>query len=176
MQSSVEQKRRSVEFLSQRHKLMAYLIGLVGDPHVAEDIFQEIWIKLSTYDKNDIQNTHAWCRGVAKNLVLHHWRDKGQQKINANSDLMNKIELAFEENDDSPEDRSRKDALQSCMKELPDHSKNLLDQKYREGYSFAKLSSLLGKSENALMMSLSRIRKKLQDCIEHKLKQEGLAL
>jgi RNA polymerase sigma-70 factor (ECF subfamily) len=155
---------------------MAYLIGLVGDPHVAEDLFQEIWIKLSTYEKDDIQNTHAWCRGVAKNLVLHHWRAKGQQKINANSDLMDKIELAFEENEDSTGERERKDALQNCMKELPKHSKDLLDQKYCEGHSFAKLSKKLDKSENALMMSLSRIRRKLQECIELKLKSEGLVL
>lgn len=169
-------KQRTVEFLSQRHKLMAYLIGLVGDIHVAEDLFQEIWIKLSNYDKDDIQNTHAWCRGVAKNLVLHHWREKGQQKLKMDSELLDQIDLAFEENDDLDGDRHRKEALQTCVKELPEHSKHLLNQKYHEGHSFAELASKLGKSENALMMSLSRIRKKLQECIEHKLKREGFAL
>ena len=178
MQVSLEQqKKRSSEFLAQRHKTMAYLISLVGDPHVAEDIFQEIWMKLAAYQKDDIENTAAWCRAVGKNLVLHHWRDKGRQKLKVNSELMKKIDLAFEEDDDEDSShRERKEALQNCMKDLPDYSKNLLDQKYSEGKTFSQIADKMGKSESSLMMTVSRIRRKLQECIEQRIKSGELAI
>jgi len=178
MQSTLEQQQqRTSEFLAQRHRLMAYLIGLLGDAHAAEDIFQEIWMRLAAHQADDIQNTNAWCRAVGKNLVLHHWREKGRQKISVDSELLERIDQAFDEDDDRDRGhRNRKDALGECVKDLPDHSQSLLDQKYTQGLSFAELSKSTGKSENALMMTLSRIRKKLQECIERRLQQEGLAL
>jgi len=169
------QQKRSSEFLEQRHKLMAYLISLTGDSHVAEDIFQEVWMRLAAHTENDIQNTHAWCRAVAKNLVLHHWRNKGNQKVAADSEIIEKMDQAFEENEQD-QGRDKKDALQKCIKELPQHSKQLLDSKYIDGSSFQDLSNKLGKTESSLMMSLSRIRKKLQDCIQLRLKNEGATL
>ena len=37
----------SSEFLAGRHELMAFVYGLVRDPQAAEDIFQEVWIRLA---------------------------------------------------------------------------------------------------------------------------------
>ncbi len=64
----------TAQFLADRHRLMAFIHGLLRDPQTAEDVFQEVWLKLSAeLEKGTlIENPPAWCRTVARNLILMH--------------------------------------------------------------------------------------------------------
>src|SRR5262245_24175721 len=93
----------TTEFLTGRKALMSFIYGLARDPQVAEDIFQETLLKLANalQQGTQIESQAKWCRKVAKNLVLQHWRQQKNSKVLADSSLiefLDFVELAFEEN------------------------------------------------------------------------------
>src|SRR6185503_7096844 len=61
-------KQITTEFLASRHQLMSFIYGLVRDPQVAEDIFQEAWLKLAGALEKGVVIEHQgkWCRKAAK--------------------------------------------------------------------------------------------------------------
>src|SRR5258706_4963245 len=139
-------KEITTEFLAGRQQLMSFIYGLVRDPQIAEDIFQETWLKLanSLQQGNVIEHQGKWCRKVAKNLVLQHWRQQRNAKVVADSSLLeflDFVDLAFEETAvQQPSDRQQ--ALNDCVAVLPPRSRRLLTLKYDDGYSLEKIGQV----------------------------------
>ena len=173
-------KEITTEFLANRQQLMSFIYGLVRDPQVSEDIFQETWLKLANVQQHGtiIQHQAKWCRKVAKNLVLQHWRQQRNAKVVADSSLLeflDFVELAYEEN---PILRTsdRQQALNDCLAVLPQKSKRLLTLKYDEGYSLDKIAQTVEQSTAAVVKALLRLRHALSICVEKKLKLSALGL
>jgi len=80
--------------------------------------------------------------------------------------------MSFEENEQNEIDGSRRDALRLCLSQLPKNSLSLLNMKYEEGLSFKAIAVKLERSPSALMMNLSRIRTKLGECVERRIRFE----
>ena len=165
------------EFLSDRYRLMAFIRAMVRDNHVAEDIFQEVWLRLDDTLRREIEivNTASFCRGVAKNLILHHWRDQKRNQTGADPELLNLVQVAFEEQDAAQEYwRARENALRDCIQKLPEHSIEVLSLKYNSGLPIAKVAARLNKTITAVTKLLSRLRQKLRDCVAESLETEGI--
>lgn len=179
---SEDLKRVTTEFLANRQQLMAFIYGLVRDPHVAEDIYQEVWLKLAEAMEKGVIIEHAgkWCRKVAKRLILHHWRNQRNAKVIADSTLLefvNFVELAFDENAEREDPRSdRRHALNQCVEALPEKSKQLLTLKYAESFSIRAIATHLRQSTAAVIKALLRLRQALAVCVEKKLKLQELGL
>ena len=173
-------KEITTEFLANRQQLMSFIYGLVRDPQVAEDIFQGTWLKLANAQQQGtvIQHQAKWCRKVAKNLVLQHWRRQRNAKVVADSSLLeflDFVELAYEEN---PLQRTsdRQQALNDCVAVLPSKSKRLLALKYDEGYPLQKIAQTVDQSTAAVVKALLRLRQALSICVEKKLKLSAFGL
>jgi RNA polymerase sigma-70 factor (ECF subfamily) len=163
-------KALSTRFVAERHALMGFIYGMVRDLAAAEDIFQEVWIRLQEAEGRGepIAEPAKWCRGVAKNLILHYWRDKRVGKVVADSDLLDLVEQALNE---QPDDWSeRRQALMECMDRLPEKSRQLMQMKYDEGLSFAAMAGRLKRSVDGLKMALCRVRQVLLECAQAKLR------
>lgn len=166
----------ATEFIANRHLLMSFISGLVRDAHEAEDIFQEVWLRLARADEQGvvIENQLKWCRGVAKNLILHYWRDSRNAKVIADSELLqflDYVELAYEEGDTSPDKWSdRQQALHECLSGLPEKSRQLLKLKYDEGCSILQICERLGKSSAAVVKALLRLRSALAVCVSKRMR------
>ena len=175
-------KQVTTEFLASRPQLMAFIYGLVRHPQMAEDIYQEVWLKLAGALENGvvIESQAKWCRTVAKNLIIQHWREKRDAKVVADSTLLefiDYVELAFHEGDSS-EDRwsDRQHALMQCVEALPEKSRQLLKLKYDEGFSISSIATHLRQSTAAVVKALMRLRQALGVCVEKKLKLQELGL
>jgi len=173
-------KEITTEFLSNRQQLMAFIYGLVRDPQAAEDVFQETWLKLANALQQGtvIQSQAKWCRTVAKNLVLQHWRQQRNAKVVADSSLLeflDFVELAFEENP-WRDTSDRQQALNDCVAALPGKSQRLLTLKYAEGHSIQEIASVLQQTGAAVVKALLRLRQALSICVEKKLKLGELGL
>jgi RNA polymerase sigma-70 factor (ECF subfamily) len=154
---------------------MGFICGLVRDPHLAEDIFQEVWIRLGNAVENgvEIADQAKWCRGVARNLILHHWRDQRRCKVLPDSRLLDQIELAFEECDSEAELWVvRGAALRHCVQSLPEKSRRILALRYEEGLPVETIAKFVRQSVDAVMKSLSRLRQRLAACVERRLESE----
>jgi len=165
-------KELAARFMGQRHSLTAFIEGLVRDPAAAEDIFQEVWVRLAEAAEKGtpIDEFPRWCRGVAKNLILHYWRDRRSDREVPDSRLVDLVETAFVERDAAGDPwLARKSALARCMDKLPDHARDLLRMKYDQGRSIAEIGRALKRSLNGVMVSLSRLRHALSDCVRKQL-------
>lgn len=80
-----------------------------------------------------------WCRGVARNLILHCWRSQRAAWVVADSEFLKLVDLALQENQDHWAERRQ--ALMECINLLPEKSSQLLQMKYLEGLSFAAILS-----------------------------------
>jgi len=171
-------KQITAEFLAHRHQLMSFIYGLVRDHQIAEDLFQEVWLKLAGALEKSlvIEDQAKWCRKTAKNLILQHWRDQRNAKVVADSALlefMDFAELAFEETQKASE---RRGALQECLKALPEKSRQLLVLKYEQELSIAGIAEQARQSTAAVIKALLRLRQALAVCVEKKLKLQELGL
>lgn len=160
----------SAQFMAQRHALLGFIYGMVRDLAAAEDILQEVWLRLAEAAERDEPLTHParWCRGVAKNLILHHWRDRQSSKVIVDTELLDLVECGMDEMEDHWAERRQ--ALLECIDTLPQHSRRLLQLKYTRGLSFAAMAELLHRTKESLKMALSRVRQALFECAERKLR------
>ncbi|HEY2952584.1 MAG TPA: sigma-70 family RNA polymerase sigma factor [Verrucomicrobiae bacterium] len=175
-------KQVTTHFLASRPHLMAFIYGLVRDPQMAEDVYQEVWLKLANELEKGvvIEDQGKWCRKVAKNLIVQYWREQRDAKVVADSTLLEFVEFvdhAFDESD-SREDRwsDRQLALNECVEALPEKSRQLLLLKYDEGSSISTIAARMQQSTAAVVKALVRLRQALAVCVEKKLKLQELGL
>jgi RNA polymerase sigma-70 factor (ECF subfamily) len=167
----------TTQMLADRHSLFAFIYGFVRNTHDAEDIFQEVWVRFAAaLERGEaVEDATKWCRGTARNLILHYWRDRRTDKVVVDQELMDLVEQAFSEQAGRPDDwLARQQALQDCVQELPERSRHLLRLKYEQGLSAESAARLLAQSVESVWAALSRLRKALRECASRKLRLEGL--
>jgi RNA polymerase sigma-70 factor (ECF subfamily) len=169
----------AAEFIRDRHRLAAFAGGLLRDAHATEDVIQEVWVRLAAeVEKGTVlENQPAWCRAVARNLILKHWRARKTAKVVADSEVMEaflaQVDQAFAETDDGPDDewRRRQQALDDCVAALPEKSRHLLSLRYEARRPVEEVARAMGQSFDAATKALYRLRQALVGCVERKLAQ-----
>jgi len=176
MTENSPQQHLDNEFMQNRYALMGYINGLSQNPSIAEDIFQEVWLKLNAEIQKGtvIENCPGWCRTVAKNLVFEHWRRQKTAKVVFDSELVELVDNVFEEADREGVWKDRKWALKICMDQLPENGSRLMQLRHESLNSIDAIAGELKKSSSAVAVMLYRIRQGLEKCIEKQLKAEGL--
>jgi RNA polymerase sigma-70 factor (ECF subfamily) len=172
-------QQAAAEFIRDRHRLGAFVCGLLRDAHAAEDLIQEVWVRLAAEVQKGtaIENQPAWCRGVARNLVLKHWRTQRNAKVVADSEVMEaflaQVDTAFAESetDSNDEWQRRQQALDDCVAALPEKSRHLLSLRYEGRHSVEDVARATGQSFDAVTKTLYRLRQALTECVERKLSQ-----
>jgi RNA polymerase sigma-70 factor, ECF subfamily len=171
------QSQLTTQFLANRHSLFAFIYGFIRNTHDAEDLFQEVWVRFSRAlgEGVAIEDPAKWSRGTARHLILHYWRDRRQEKVVVDQELMELVELAFTEQEGHPDYwLARQQALRECLERLPERSRYLLRLKYERGLSAQGMGDELMQSAGAVLMALSRLRQALRECAHQKLKLLGL--
>ena len=165
-------------FLQHQYRLMDYILGLTRNAADAEDLFQEVsLVILEKAGPEDPSAYGAWCRGIARNKLKHHWRSKARSRVAFDSRLADLAELAFSEVEDEEGDEAfaRRRALQGCLERLGGEHRTLLTARYVEGVEVDQLCARSRRAPGALRQLLHRVRGKLRRCIEFRLGEERLA-
>lgn len=154
------------EFQRGRLQLTAYIRSLVGDTDRAEDLFQEVSVaflqKLET--KDPIRDVAAWSRGTARHLVYRERTRAKRIQPFATDRIADLVDLAFSEHRADATDE-RRSFLSRCMQTLAPTARELLDLRYVSGMSLRELGEHLDRTEGAVQVALSRIRRALLECI-----------
>lgn len=150
-----------------------YLLSLVRDATMAKDLLQSTALvllrKFSDYDRD--QPFLPWALGVAKFEVLGHRRDAARNRIVFDSELLDRYTERWA--DLAPEQSDESDALQSCLKKLPNRLRKLVRLRYFEERNSAEIAKALGLSAGNVRVTLQRTREQLRLCVERKLGIEG---
>lgn len=154
-------------FQADRFRLIAYIRALTGDPDLTEEIFQEVSVvvlqKIEAFDPS--KDLQAWCRGIARNLVLRERERSRRLRVFANDQIIDLVDAAFAERRDDAVDAQRS-LLKRCMGHLAEGSRELLELRYRGGLSLRAIAGRLERTEGAVQVALSRVRKWLADCVQ----------
>lgn len=157
----MEKERFVREILPLRGKLSAYARRFLRDPDEAEDIVQEVFLKLwSIRDSLErYYSIEAFSMKITKNLSLN--RLKIQQRNSSISD--------FEAAGDSPdpqkilEYRDSARQISAIIHTLPDTQQAVLRMKHLDGLETSEIAEITGSNIEAVRVNLSRARKKVKE-------------
>ncbi|MCQ2217237.1 MAG: sigma-70 family RNA polymerase sigma factor [Paludibacteraceae bacterium] len=153
------------DLLLNRHKnkVFSYIYLAVKDRDLANDLFQETFIKAITTIKQGRYTEKgkfiAWIMRISHNLIIDCFRkDKSENTISnedSEVDLFNDCKLY----DDSIEDDMVRDQvfadIVKLMEHLPDNQKEVLRMRFFEDLSFKEIADMTGVSINT---ALGRMR------------------
>lgn len=153
------------DVLLLRHKtrLFNYIYQMVRDRDLADDIFQETFVKAITTIKqgkyNDLGKFSAWLYRIARNLAVDSFRaEKNESALstdNADYDILNRRELAEDTIEDVMVDLQIEEDLRRLIDELPEVQREVLNLRYYKELSFKEIAELTGVSINT---ALGRMR------------------
>ncbi len=153
------------DILLNRHKdnVYSYIYFIVRNTELAEDIFQEtfvkaiITIKQGRYTENG--KFRAWISRIAHNLIIDNFRQEKNEQMISNDefevDLFNNQKFS----DGTIEDELVKSQILADVKKLieylPDNQKEVLVLRYYQDLSFKEIADITGVSINT---ALGRMR------------------
>ena len=164
-----------LEELLRRHKSKIYtsIYLLVKDQYLAEDIFQEAFIKVINTLRSGRYNEEGkflpWVIRIAHNLVIDHFRKEKRAPVITSADgtdILNLIQVLEE----STEDRILREQthidLRMMIQRLPDEQKEVLIMRYYADLSFKEIADLTEVSINTALgrmrYALSNLRKMME--------------
>jgi RNA polymerase sigma factor (sigma-70 family) len=153
------------EHIIQRHKnkVFAYISLYIRDQALAEDIFQDTFLKViqsvKTGKYSDNGKFLSWVMRIAHNLIIDHFRRIKQMNTISNdnyeSDLFNSRSFA----EDSVEDNMIKQQIHKDIRKmissLPDDQREVVILRHYSGLSFKEIADITGVSINT---ALGRMR------------------
>jgi RNA polymerase sigma factor (sigma-70 family) len=155
---------------------MALLLAGARDYHLAEDLFQEVWVRLAQCLEAgaNISDEARWCRATAKHLLLHHWRSERRTVVGACADfeaVLERLERSLMESEAFAGEAftRRQEALLECLAHLPPRQRGLLELKYELRCSIDQISQKLCETPAAISKALTRLRHGLQMCVRKRL-------
>jgi RNA polymerase sigma-70 factor (ECF subfamily) len=168
-------RRRDPELLDRlivqyQHRLFRYLLHLTGNQPLAEDIFQETWIRVlergTQYDSR--YKFEAWLVSIARNLVLDNLRRKSPKTF---SELTQPDEPEFaaslaDENAPTPFDAAAQTQLQERMGEamqtLEPIFREVVTLRFHEGMQINEIAQATGVPQATVKSRLYRALAKLE--------------
>ena len=144
-------------------KLYSYIFYIVHDEEVANDLFQDTFLKVIMRIQDGSYTGYgkfqAWLTRIAHNLVMDYFRDKEQALTISNDeadyDLLNNARLAEHTTEDQMlVSQSLKDA-RAIMDLLPEPQSEVVKMRFYDNMSFKEIAEKLNISINT---ALGRMR------------------
>lgn len=155
------------EPLLDRHlqRVRAFVALRAPVPHLVDEITHETFVFAFRHLNNFTPGTsfHAWVRAIAHNLLraeLQRYAREQHQQARYLEVKLTELSLAAGETGPAA------DRLETCLKKMPAHARELLELKYRDDLSSEEIARQLARSLAWVRTTLFRLRQQLRDCIE----------
>jgi len=158
-----EQYGKEMLDLPFKNKLYRFALKFVGSTYDAEDILQELLIKIWNRKEQyaDIENKEAWCMTVTRNLCI----DKTRAKKVSSMDVSDYHHLSdgADTQDKVMEKDERMSSIMVLVNQLPEKQREIVFLRDVEGYTYQEIADLTDNSLDFVKVSLHRARKSLKD-------------
>ena len=162
----VEGDNRAFDELLSRNevKLFTYILFMVHDQEVANDVFQETFVKvISKLQKHQYMPNGkfgAWCMRIAHNVMMDMYRESRSKHFvdpNENNDLSNigSDDLLDSNAEDALVNSQVLSDVKKMMNQLPALQREVVYMRYYQQLSFKEIAEATGVSINT---SLGRMR------------------
>jgi len=162
--SDLEEKVTEI-FGLWRESVCRYLLGITGDPAEAEDLAQEVFLRLYSYLQRgqDIENVRAWIFRVAHNLAIDEQRKRGPLEF---LDAETWEVVGKESPDPAPDveqtilEREKQARLLRALSKLSPQERHCLNLR-AEGLRYREIAEVLGIRIPTVVTFLTRGIKKI---------------
>jgi RNA polymerase sigma factor (sigma-70 family) len=161
----VKGEQSCFEQLIHRHKtkVFAYISLYIRDQALAEDIFQDTFLKVMQSVKTgkyaDNGKFLSWVMRIAHNLIIDHFRRIKQMNTISNdnyeSDIFNSKRFAEDNVEDNMIKRQIQKDIRKMISHLPDDQREVVILRHYSGLSFKEIADITGVSINT---ALGRMR------------------
>jgi len=155
-------------------RIRAYIGRFLRGNELVDDLAQETFVAAFRGLGEVVHDApfRLWLLGIARHKVLDHLREKARQ-----AGTKPQLELAWdgwlaerlEARVLAPEQERRFLALETCVESLTADRAGMLRSYYVEQRSARQIGTSLGLNENAVRVTLFRIRRFLRACVERRL-------
>jgi RNA polymerase sigma-70 factor (ECF subfamily) len=141
-----------------KDKLYRYALNILGNEMAAEDVVQEVFIKVWN-KKNEIEaieNKEAWCMTVTRNLALDQLRKKKyhHESVESHYSLADESMTPYE----ATQSEDTMGIIRRAMNELPDDQQKVIHLRDVEGYSYKEIAEVTNLSIEKVKVYLHRGR------------------
>lgn len=154
------------QVFADRGKLYGYILSILPDAHLAEDVLQEVSIRAveKRQEIRDLDALGSWLRSTARFEALNALRKHNRGPLCLDQTVLDQLDKQWKRYDETPSS-AMLDALRHCMGQLNDYGHRLLQLRYTEGLVGPKLADAMGKKHNTVFVALSRVHATLTDCV-----------
>ncbi len=146
-----------------QQKIYSYILFLVHDDEVADDLFQETFMKAIVTIRQgryvESGRFSAWLTRIAHNLVIDKYRQDRNSNVISNdasdADLFNDVSLSDITVEMKMITEQSLTDVGRLLKELPDNQKEILYMRFYQDLSFKEIADATGVSINT---ALGRMR------------------
>jgi RNA polymerase sigma-70 factor (ECF subfamily) len=154
--------------LPMKDRLFRLAYGIVRDRAEAEDILQDLLLKLWSRKEewSDIENLEAYCFRAIKNMALDRLASMAVRKTGTIE--REQEDLYFVDSHSPHRELVRKEQrllIEQCMEELPENQQLTFRLREVEGMSYREIAHALAISEDLVKISLFRARKKMKELL-----------
>ncbi len=173
MEQEAKNKELTVFWAQSQPAIASFIHSLVPNFREADDILQNVAVvtveQFEKYDRN--RSFSAWANGIAKNLILKYYSQKGKKRIIFTSEVIEKIAQVYEQESQSIHDQREfmEKALKKCLKGLKGKWKKIVDMHYMNELSPTRISQQLSMTQSNVFVLLHRARLALKKCVEQEL-------
>ena len=161
----VDGKNEAFDELLERHKdrVYTYIYHLVKNEELADDIFQDTFVKVITTVKQGryVENGHfpAWITRIAHNLIIDYYRQVRNENLQSTDDtdvnILNRKDLADCTIEDNLVTNQIHSDVRRLVKMLPTSQREVLVMRFYKNMSFKEIADNTGVSINT---ALGRMR------------------
>ncbi len=170
-----ESKHREDQFLDlvteAQGWLYAYILSLLANHDAANEVLQEsnlvIWRKHEEFELGT--NFRAWALRIANFQVMAFRQKKVRELQPFNIELVENISKKMQHR--AADYDQRLDILAKCLEDLSEYSRDLVTRRYIQGDSISEIAQDLRKDSNAVRQILFRIKARLIECTQTKIRK-----
>jgi RNA polymerase sigma factor (sigma-70 family) len=163
----MESKEFKKRILPLGQNLYRFASGILKDSHEAEDVVQDIFLKLWNMRNRmeEIKNINAFAYKMTRNICLDKVKSRRMQYY----DTAGKGIPEPEVNDPNPESmieiRDSAERIKSLINNLPEQQKSIIHMRDVDGYSYEEISEIMSMEINAIRVTLSRARRSVRESL-----------
>jgi RNA polymerase sigma-70 factor (ECF subfamily) len=159
--------------LGRRAAVLGYILAIVRDPHLAEDVFQNVGV-VALSKPGAFENEAAflgWVYQTARFESLAAARKRSRAPCPLGEGALDLLHDAWVE-ESRRGDEDVLDALRACLRRLTPRARRLIDLKYGQEASGRRIADSLERPINTVYVALSRIHRALAACVQQRMAQK----
>lgn len=167
---AVEREDLMRVLLADRSKLLAYAFSITRDPHMAEDIYQDVSILAlsKTEQIESVAKLPAWLRATARFRAMQLMKKQRGRSLTMDQHLLDLLESDWAEFDRIPS-HDATDAVRACVEHLSPYARSLVDLRYGQNLTSSQIAARLHRRVGTIYVALTRLHRTLADCIRRRM-------